>query len=193
MRISINLATRPYEDLRSFVLRWGLLLALVMTITAGLVYKAFDGWRHTRDIGHSIAEKETAISRMDREISNAQLTLNQPSNKTLRDQSEFLNDLIARKAFSWTEVFSNLEQMMPARLHVVSIQPELDDQNQLELKMTVSGDSREKVIELLRKMEESRQFRDAKLVDESTQQQGRMNFQIAALYVPHTLAAQGAD
>jgi len=193
MRISINLATRPYEDLRSFFLRWGLLLALVMAITAGLVYKAFDGWRHTRDIGHSIAEKETAISRMDREISNAQLTLNQPSNKTLRDQSEFLNDLIARKAFSWTEVFSNLEQMMPARLHVVSIQPELDDQNQLELKMTVSGDSREKVIELLRKMEESRQFRDAKLVDESTQQQGRMNFQIAALYVPHTLAAQGAD
>jgi type IV pilus assembly protein PilN len=193
MRISINLATRPYEDLRSFFLRWGLLLVFMVAITAGLVYKAFDGWRHTRDIGHSIAEREAAMSRMDREISNAQLTLNQPNNKTLRDQSEFLNGLIARKAFSWTEVFSNLEQMMPARLHVVSIQPELDDQNQLELKMTVSGESRERALELLRKMEESRQFRYPKLVDESTQQQGRMNFQIEAVYIPSTPGAQGAD
>jgi len=193
MRISINLATRPYEDLRSFFLRWGVLLAVMLAITAALVYKGFDGWRHTRDVGHSIAEKETAMSRMDREINSAQVTLNQPNNKTLRDQSEFLNELIARKAFSWTQVFSNLEQMMPARLHVVSIQPELDEQNQLELKMTVSGDSRERVVELLRNMEESEQFRAPQLSSESVEQQGRMNFQITALYVPHAAAPQGAD
>ena len=193
MRISINLATRPYEDLRSFFLRWGVLLVVMVAITAALLYKAFDGWRHTRDVGHSIAEKETAISRMDREITSAQVTLNQPNNKTLRDQSEFLNELIARKAFSWTQVFSNLEQMMPARLHVVSIQPELDEQNQLELKMTVSGDSRERVVELLRNMEESEQFRAPQLSSESVEQQGRMNFQITALYVPHAAAPQGAD
>ena len=193
MRMSINLATRPYEDLRSFFLRWGVLLAVMLAITAALVYKGFDGWRHTRDVGHSIAEKETAMSRMDREINSAQVTLNQPNNKTLRDQSEFLNELIARKAFSWTQVFSNLEQMMPARLHVVSIQPELDEQNQLELKMTVSGDSRERVVELLRKMEESEQFRAPQLSSESVEQQGRMNFQITALYVPHAAPAQGAD
>ena len=193
MRISINLATRPYEDLRSFFLRWGVLLAVMLAITAALVYKGFDGWRHTRDVGHSIAEKETAMSRMDPEINSAQVTLNQPNNKTLRDQSEFLNELIARKAFSWTQVFSNLEQMMPARLHVVSIQPELDEQNQLELKMTVSGDSRERVVELLRNMEESEQFRAPQLSSESVEQQGRMNFQITALYVPHAAAPQGAD
>jgi len=40
---------------------------------------------------------------------------------------------------------------MPARVHLVSIRPELDEDNQLLLKMVVAGDSRERAIDLARR------------------------------------------
>ena len=46
--------------------------------------------------------------------------------------SQFLNDLFLRKAFSWTRVFEDLERVMPPRLHVVSIHPATNTDNQLE-------------------------------------------------------------
>ena len=106
----------------------------------------------------------------------------------MRDRSQFLNDLIERKAFSWTQVFEDLERVMPARIHVVSIRPEVDEDNQLEIKLQVAGESRDRVNELVRKMEESPRFKQPQIKSE-TQQSGQaagdnVEFAISALYVP---------
>ena len=195
MRININLATQPYEDVRSFATRLGLLVGLLVIVTGGLVFATFSGWRNTRDVVQNIDQHKAQMAAMDKEISAGQSILNRPENKAVRDQSAFLNELIARKTFSWTRVFADLEKMMPPRVHVISIQPELDEQNQLELKMTVAGDSRDKIIELLHRMEGSKQFRAPQLTAESAEQSSRgLQFQITAIYVPVSLAQpQGAD
>ena len=195
MRININLATQPYEDVRSFATRLGLLVGLLVIVTGGLVFATFSGWRNTRDVVQNIDQHKAQMAAMDKEISAGQSILNRPENKAVRDQSAFLNELIARKTFSWTRVFADLEKMMPPRVHVISIQPELDEQNQLELKMTVAGDSRDKIIELLHRMEGSKQFRAPQLTAESAEQSSRgLQFQITAIYLPVSLAQpQGAD
>ena len=116
--------------------------------------------------------------------------LNRPENRTTRDQSQFLNELIERKAFSWTRVLENLEKVMPPRVHLVSISPELDDDNQLALKMTVAGDSRDRAIELARRMEESRRFAQTNIIREAhfeSQTGDTEQFEIAAIYIPEPL------
>ena len=72
----------------------------------------------------------------------AQAFLDMAANRSTRDQSQFLNGLIHRKAFSWTRVFEDLEQVMPTNLHVVSLRPEFNEQNQMQLDMKVVGDNR---------------------------------------------------
>jgi len=62
--------------------------------------------------------------------------------------------LIERKSFSWTRVLEDLEKVMPARVHLVGIHPELDDDNQLLLKLAVAGDSHDRALELARRMED---------------------------------------
>ena len=69
-----------------------------------------------------------------------------------------MNEVIERKAFSWTRVLESLEKVMPPRVHVVAINPELDEDNQLALKMRVAGDSRDRAIELARRMEQSQEI-----------------------------------
>jgi hypothetical protein len=76
---------------------------------------------------------------------------------------------------------------MPSRLHLVSIKPELNEDNQLSLKMTVAGDSRDQALELVKRMEESQSFRQTEIASET---QGSLSggdsvkFEIGALYVP---------
>jgi type IV pilus assembly protein PilN len=93
--------------------------------------------------------------------------LNRPENRTLREQSNYLNNLFQQKAFSWTMVFEDLERVMPPHLHVVSIHPEMDASNQLEIKMTVAGDSHDRALDLVRKMEDSKHFQQTHILDET--------------------------
>jgi hypothetical protein len=139
-----------------------------------------------------MAEKRALIADRDRIRTDAEEFLNRPENRSTRDQSQFLNELIERKAFSWTRVLENLEKVMPPRVHLVSINPELDDQNQLALKMTVAGDSRDRAIELARRMEESRRFAQTYITSESPSQATNGSgdterIEILAVYIPEPL------
>ena len=139
-----------------------------------------------------MAQKRAMIAERDQLRADAERILNLPENRTTRDQSQFLNELIERKAFSWTRVLENLEKVMPPRVHLVSISPQLDDDNQLALKMTVAGDSRDRAIELARRMEESRRFAQTKIISEPFLQGTKGDteqFEIAAIYIPEPLAA----
>ncbi len=64
-------------------------------------------------------------------------------------------------------MFEDLEKVMPGDLHVVSLRPELNDQNQMELEIKVAGTTRAAAVELVHRMEGSRHFQGAQLVSEN--------------------------
>ncbi len=172
-------------------MRWGTGLALASVLTLALLVITFSGWRDARQDHAKIADLKALIAQRDRTRQQAEDFLNRPQNRVTRDQSQFLNRLIQRKAFSWTRVLEDLEQVMPTRVHLVSIHPELDEENQLVLKMLVAGDSRDKALELARRMEESRHFTQTYIQNESYTSSGAgdpVQFAIVATYVPEDLA-----
>ena len=137
------------------------------------------------------------IAARDAIRARAEEFLNRPENRTTRDESQVLNELIERKSFSWTRVLEDLEKVMPARVHLISIHPELDEDNQLGLKMYVGGDSRDKAIELARRMEESHRFTqthiDTENVEASNSNGGdTVKFNINAIYVPEPVTVRTA-
>lgn len=189
MRIDINLATRPYEDSRQFWTYWGTGLALLALFSALLVFMAATGYVRAGRDREQLAKLEAEIAAYDREKAQGEATLNQPQNRELRDQSQFLNALFARKAFSWTRVFEDLEQVMPAHLHVVSIRPDLSADNNVTIRLVVGGDSQMQALDLVRKMESSKHFKQTRINREgyaSDQNPGndRVQFEIEAVYTP---------
>ncbi len=187
MRLEINLASQPYEDARQFWMRWGTAVGAVGLLTLVLLTMDATGWVNARRDRAAIAQKRTMIAERDQIRTNAEAFLNRPENRTTRDESQFLNELIERKAFSWTRVLENLEKVMPARVHLVSISPQLDEDNQLALKMTVAGDSRDRAIDLARRMEESRRFAQTQIVSEhyaQSQTGDTEQFEIVSVYIP---------
>jgi len=189
MRLDINLATQPYEDARQFWLRWGTALAAAAILTLALLTFTIMGWFAARRDHATIAKYRAEIAQRDQTRQQAENFLNRPENRTTRDQSQFLNELIERKSLSWTHVLEDLEKVMPTRVHLVSIHPELDEDNQLKLKMVVGGDSRDRALELARRMEESRRFTQTYIETEHSAQAGSgdtIQFNINGVYVPDT-------
>lgn len=189
MRLDINLATNVYEDSRQFWIRWGIALGLLSIVTLGLLAMAVTGYWEARKDRIQISELESKIAARDKERTDAEALLNRPENRAIRDKSQYLNDLIARKAFSWTKAFEDLERVMPPKIHLVSIQPELNDDNQLVIKMSVAGESTERALELVKHMEDSKHFRDTRIESQmpvATQQGSTdtVELKINALYVP---------
>ena len=187
MRLDINLASQPYEDARQFWMRWGTAVGALGLLTLILMTMVITGFINARRDRQAISEKRALIAQRDQLRTQAQQFLNRPENRTTRDDSQFLNQLIERKAFSWTKVLESLERVMPPRVHVVSLSPELDEVNQLALKMVVAGDSRDRAIELARRMEDSKRFAQTAILRAAhadSQTGDTEQVEIAAIYVP---------
>src|SRR5438552_5523808 len=175
MRIDINLASQPYEDAQRFWTSWGTGLALLCLTTILLGFMATTRFINANRERKEIADMESVIAKFDAEKAQAEATLNRPQNRLTRDRSQFLNELFARKAFSWTRLFEDLERVMPAHLHVVRISPDLSKDNDLEIKLVVGGDTREQALDLVRKMEGSKRFKGTQIEVERTKDEGGGN------------------
>jgi hypothetical protein len=68
---------------------------------------------------------------------------------------------------------------------VVSLRPELNDQNQMQLDMKVAGDTRGAAVELVHRMEGSRHFQGTQLVQEQSADTGSSVIAlVVSIYVP---------
>jgi hypothetical protein len=181
----------------------------------GLCWYTFHAWQQSRSARGQVALIQSEIKRLDSQRADGIALLNQPQNREVASQAAFLNGLIARRSFSLTQLFMELERIMPARLHVNSIAPSLNKSNQIEIHMLVGGDAREQALELVRRLEDSPSFRQPELRSETLAQNlsgtqnlpgtDRVVFDISLVYVPqaepeqadtdksHTAADDGKD
>lgn len=192
MRLNINLASQPYEAARQYRQRMTVLIAVLGLAAVALVGYIVYQRVNSRAINRQIVGVQQQIDSLNREEDHARAILNKPANRGIADQSEFLNDLFARKAMSWTRIFTEMERIVPSNLHVVSMKPDYTKTNDLVLHILVATDSRDKAVELVRRMEKSNHFRASQVVAETvvantTQQTGAggdIQFDIAAVYIP---------
>jgi type IV pilus assembly protein PilN len=168
MRISVNLATRPFVELRPFFLRlriaMGILLAVGFTaiLVAHLLQKKLD--IATAQLNH-VHQKVVAVQQ---EKQQNERRMREPSNAAVLARAHFLNALFLRKSFSWTAVMMDLETVLPAGVQVTSIEPEISADGDVIIRLRVSGD-RDRAVQLVRNLERSKRFLAPRLTGESVQ------------------------
>ncbi|MBV8819393.1 MAG: hypothetical protein JO022_13625, partial [Acidobacteriaceae bacterium] len=105
-------------------------------------------------------------ARVNAEQAQLDALLRRPENAEVLERSVFLNSLIERKAISWTRIFADLEKIMPSNVRLVSVRlPQINTQNQVLLDMVVGADEPAPVLQLLKKLQESKQFGPTSLVN----------------------------
>jgi uncharacterized membrane-anchored protein YhcB (DUF1043 family) len=188
MRLNINLASQKYVDARRFYILWGSAVAALLVFTIFLGIRARYTYAAAKQSGKHIAELREKIRHLEEQKAQAEAKLNEPANHDVREQSSFWNDFFEQKSFSWTELFTDLEKIMPGRAFVVSVAPSPTRDHRLKLKMTIAGEKTDDANDLIKKMEKSERFRFPVLEGQSPLTLGKgpplIQFAIETYYTP---------
>jgi type IV pilus assembly protein PilN len=83
-------------------------------------------------------------------------------------RAKALNKLFDQKSFSWTLAMEALETVLPAGVQVTSIEPIRDKEGHITVHLRVSG-PRDRTVDLVRNLEQSRRFLLPRIVGESAE------------------------
>lgn len=168
MRVTLNFATRPYADLGPTIKRLRVAIAVLAVATVGMgvaLYAFHSKAAAARARNHSLDEQ---IARLIQERQGYQEVMRQPANAQLISQVRALNHLFDEKAFSWTLAMEDLENVLPARVQVSSLEPARSKDGHITLHMRVLG-PRDLSLELVSNLEHSKRFFLPRLVGENTE------------------------
>jgi type IV pilus assembly protein PilN len=167
MRVTLNLATRPFADLGPALkrLRFGIGILALLAIVLGL------GLRAVHQKAEQARARERAldaqIARITQERQGYQALMQRPDNAQLLKQAGALNNLFDEKAFSWTLAMENLETVLPGGVQVSTLEPVRAKDGHITLHLRVDG-PRDRSVELVRNLEHSRRFFEPRIVGESS-------------------------
>jgi type IV pilus assembly protein PilN len=170
MRISVNLANRPFVELRPLFarLRLAMVLMAVLAIGLGFALHSLNAKAAVARARMNALKAETNQYQHERQVNEARM--HQPQNMAVLERSQFLNALFAWKSFSWTAVMMDLEKVLPAGVQVTSIEPVISKEGDVTIRLRVSGE-REQAVQLVRNLETSQRFLLPRLSSEQAQTQ----------------------
>src|SRR6202165_1680834 len=162
MRVRLNLATKAQETHRRFMVVAGLVAAV-----AGIIFLAFGLHVYSvRNVDARLRAQSEATSRKIGELQAERADLErffaQTENAKLHDRAAFLNSLIDGRSFNWTQMFMDLERILPGGVRVVSIEPR-QAKGHVEVKLIVGATSDETKLKFLRALEESKEFTEVQI------------------------------
>ena len=175
MRISVNLANRPFIELRPLFAKLRLAMVVLALLAVGLGYAL-----HSLNAKAKVAQAQmdalkAKTQKYQQERMANEARMRQPQNMAVLERSRFLNMMFAEKSFSWTAVMMDLEKVLPVGVQVTSIDPAISKEGDVNIRLRVSGD-REKAVQLVRNLETSQRFLSPRLASEQAQtQEGNRN------------------
>jgi type IV pilus assembly protein PilN len=184
MKVSLNLASRPFGRNRMFYAA-AALLGAALAIAAVVMVTAFvRTYRRSPELARQETEYRRQLSDLARKQAELEGVLRRPENSAVLERSIFLNELLYRKGISWTRTFADLEKLMPPRVRLISIRPQVTPDNEVSLDMQVGTETREAFVEFLIGIESSELFRSAVLHGDSppTENQPLFRFRVSVIY-----------
>jgi type IV pilus assembly protein PilN len=168
MRITLNLATRPFVDLRSVYTRLRIFMLALIVLAAPLWYLLHIEGQKAAAANARVDALHAKINRLEDQQQKYRALMQQPQNAAILNQADYLNALFRQKAFSWTAIMMDLETVLPGGVMVQSIEPSIAQNGDVTIRMRVSG-ARERSIALIRNLEHSRHFAQPRIASEALQ------------------------
>ena len=162
--VNINLASQPFGRERAQIAALAgvcAVLSVSLLVFVGLIVKER---AQVSTLHRAIRSEQRQLAALDRQQNQFQSIIARPANADVFSKSVFYNELIARRAVSWTRVFEDLGRVMPRNVQLISLRlPQVigssdRDQNHLELNMLVGTQQPAGILQLLKNFQSSDVF-----------------------------------
>jgi Tfp pilus assembly protein PilN len=188
--INTNLATRPfYND--SAVRLWVIVLALVVLAASAFnITRVLQYSRSDTELATQASRDETRTTELRAEAAQLRASVDPKQVDNASMEARLANDLIDRRAFSWTELFNTFEATLPDEVRITAVRPKVEANRGIVLSITVVARSVEDLDKFDTSLEDTGTFRDLVPREDRVNEQGQIEGLIEAVYVPKKATAE---
>lgn len=187
---AINLASQPFrrERAQNAVLA-GICAALLCSLLV-LTTLILNERKQAAGLRQTIETERAQLLRLQRQGAQFSAVLARPENSDVFARSIFLNELIARRAISWTVVFRDLEKTLPPNMRLIGIRlpqmagTDVNGTDRVRLDMILGSDQPQTLIELLKRLAGSDLFGSAQVIGQQppTQNDPQHKYSVSVTY-----------
>jgi type IV pilus assembly protein PilN len=157
MQVHLNLATKPLETHRRFLAGAGLIVFIAAVVFVALGWHVYSVRKADEELRSRTEKTRQEMAQLESKRKDLEIYFGQKEIASLHDRAAFLNGIIDARSFNWTQMFMDLERILPGGVRVISIEPK-QFAGQVEVKLIVGAANDEAELKFLHALEGSKQF-----------------------------------
>lgn len=153
-----NLATRPFYNDRAVRVAIG---AVALVVSGLTVFNAVRGWQlqtANRELGLAVQQSDREARGLRQQAQVIRQSINKERLSIVQAEARVANELIDRRAFSWTELLNQFQITLPGDVRIAAVQPQIDPEGRMLLAMTVISRRIEDLDEFIEALEKTGAF-----------------------------------
>jgi len=132
-----NLSTRPFYNLRAVQVALGALAVLVVLMTIGNLFQLVRLTASERALGARAARAESEADRLRVEAGRIRERIDTRELTQVAEAAQEANAIIDLRAFSWTDLFAQLEAALPENVRLTGFQSRVDRDGRFVVSLSV--------------------------------------------------------
>jgi Tfp pilus assembly protein PilN len=179
-----NLSTRPFYNIRAVQVVLGALALLVVVLTLLNLVQLIRLTSSGRALGARAEQAEAEAQRLREEARRIRSQIDAKELNEVTAAAEEANAIIDLRAFSWSELFSQLETTEPDSVRLTSFQTQEDRSGKLIVNLRVQARRVQDLESFLDALEKTGRFHEVLAAEEQTNPEGLINAVVEGVYTP---------
>jgi type IV pilus assembly protein PilN len=179
-----NLSTKPFYNMRAVQVSLAAFSALVIALTLFNAVELVRQGSRQRALGAREVEAQAEAARLRSEAARIRAQINPKELETVAASAREANAIIDLRAFSWTQLLTQLETALPEGVRITAIQPRVDTNGRLIIGVAVQARRGADLETFLDALEMTGAFRDALTTEEATNRDGLIDAIVEGTYMP---------
>jgi hypothetical protein len=181
-----NLATRPFYNVRAVRVALTAAAVAVLALVLFDVVQLVNLTISQRSLGARAIDAEQLAARLLAEAANTRKQIDPLELRTVADAAREANDIIDRRAFSWTELFERFEATLPSNVRITAVQPGVGREGGMLVTVSVEARRAEDLDEFVEALDAEDAFSEVLATQEQTTADGLIAAVIEATYFSAT-------
>lgn len=126
-----NLATRPFYNDRGVRIAVGAVASVVVSLT---IFNAVEVWRlqsQNRELGQAVQQNERQARELRDKARVIRQSIDRDQLAAVELKAREANQLIDRRAFSWTELLNQFQATLPPDVRITAVTPQIDAEGRM--------------------------------------------------------------
>jgi Tfp pilus assembly protein PilN len=190
--LKTNLSTRPFYNIRAVQVTLGALALLVAVMTVVNLVQLVRLTASERALGARAEQAEADAQRLREEARRIRSQIDAKELNEVAAAAQEANAIIDLRAFSWSDLFKEIEQTLPESVRLTSFQPQEDRQGNLVVNLRVQARRVQDLESFLDALESTGMFHQVLAAEEQTNPEGLINALVEGVYLPTSPAPAAA-